>query len=91
MANQTLSLREEAYEKLQDARMNPSESLSDVVMRAQWDHEEGTGGGLFNLPRKGARSHDFDEFRTTTESEPKDRLPSDVIDALVLAVARMGT
>lgn len=36
MATKTISLREEAYERLRAARRHPAESFSDVVMRATW-------------------------------------------------------
>lgn len=91
MANQTLSLNEEAYERLQDARMDSNESLSDVVMRARWDHEMGTGGGLFSPLPKRARAHDAEELDVTQETKSENKVSAEVIDALTLAVARLGT
>jgi len=36
MATKTISLKLEAYERLRRARRSPTESFSEVVMRAQW-------------------------------------------------------
>jgi hypothetical protein len=36
MGTRTISLREEAYERLRRARRRPGESFSDVVLRAEW-------------------------------------------------------
>jgi hypothetical protein len=36
MGTRTISLREEAYERLRRARRRPNESFSDVVLRAEW-------------------------------------------------------
>jgi predicted CopG family antitoxin len=36
MGTRTISLRDEAYERLRRARRRPGESFSDVVLRAQW-------------------------------------------------------
>lgn len=36
MATKTISLKLEAYERLRRARRAPTESFSDVVMRARW-------------------------------------------------------
>ncbi len=44
IATKTISLREEAYEKLRRARKRPNESSSDVIMRARWDDQTVTGG-----------------------------------------------
>ncbi|MFQ5689395.1 MAG: antitoxin VapB family protein [Gemmatimonadota bacterium] len=44
MATKTISLRLEAYERLRRARRHPTESFSDVVMRAQWTDAPSTAG-----------------------------------------------
>jgi len=36
MATETLSLRLDAYERLRKDRIRPEESLTEVVLRAQW-------------------------------------------------------
>ena len=36
MATKTISVKVEAYERLRRARRTPSESFSDVILRAEW-------------------------------------------------------
>jgi hypothetical protein len=36
MGTKTISLRDEAYDRLKRAKRSPSESFSEVVMRAVW-------------------------------------------------------
>lgn len=49
MSTKTVSLREEAYERLRRARRHPRESFSDVVMRADWSDVGLTAGDLLDL------------------------------------------
>ena len=46
MPTKTISLRIEAYERLRRARLQPDESFSDVVMRAEWPGTAMTAGEL---------------------------------------------
>jgi predicted CopG family antitoxin len=51
MATRTVSLKTEAYERLKAARRYPSESFSEVVLRARWPEETITGGELLRRYR----------------------------------------
>lgn len=49
MATKTISLKEEAYQKLKAARRYPGESFSEVVLRATWPEDTITARGLIDL------------------------------------------
>jgi hypothetical protein len=51
MGTKTISLRDEAYERLRSAKRNPSESFSDVVMRAVWPDAPLSAGEYLSLVR----------------------------------------
>ncbi len=51
MATKTISLRLDAYEKLRAARQRPSESFSQVILRARWPEESITAGELLRRYR----------------------------------------
>lgn len=59
MATKTISLRLDAYEKLRAARREPTESFSQVILRARWPEETTTGREL--LSRVRARGGFFSE------------------------------
>lgn len=46
MSTKTISLKLEAYERLRAARRYPSESFSEVVLRAAWPEDTITAGEL---------------------------------------------
>ena len=51
MAVRTISLKTEAYDRLKAARRYPTESFSEVVLRATWPEDTVTAGGLLALLR----------------------------------------
>lgn len=51
MAVRTISLKTEAYERLKAARRYPTESFSEVVLRATWPEDTVTSAGLLALLR----------------------------------------
>ena len=57
MATKTISLKLEAYEKLRMARRYPTESFSEVILRAQWPEETITAAQL--LERSGREGPQF--------------------------------
>ncbi len=87
----SLSLRMDAYEKLRRARTSPDESLSDVVMRAQWDHQEVTEGNLFALAQERGFLHDSDRPELINVMKSQEKIPEEVVEALMMAVGRLGT
>jgi hypothetical protein len=46
MAIKTISLKREAYDRLRSARRFPSESFSEIVLRATWPEDTVTGRAL---------------------------------------------
>ena len=51
VATKTISLKDEAYERLRSARRYPTESFSEVVLRATWAGDTVTAGALLVLRR----------------------------------------
>ena len=49
MATKTISLKLEAYERLRNARRRPTESFSDVILRAVWPAAPITSRELLDL------------------------------------------
>jgi hypothetical protein len=55
VGTKTISLKDEAYERLWSARRYPGESFSEVVLRATWPEDTVTARGLLEALRSGAR------------------------------------
>ena len=53
MSTKTVSLKREAYERLRGARRYPTESFSEVVLRANWPEDTVTAGDLLRSYRSG--------------------------------------
>lgn len=90
MATKTVSLRPEAYEKLQRARSGPKESFSEVVMRARWDDHTVTERGVVALAKKRGFANKGEE-RRVIELQPEQKVPAEVLVALMSAVSRIST
>ncbi len=56
MASKTITLKLEAYNRLRAARRYPTESFSEVVLRASWPADTITGRELLKLYRSGRRA-----------------------------------
>lgn len=52
MGTKTISLKDEAYERLRAARRYPGESFSEVVLRATWPEDTVTARQLLDLLKK---------------------------------------
>ena len=78
MSVKTISLRIEAYERLRQARRSPSESFSDVVLRARWFDAGITAGELLALhasegPYLSEAALDRIEATNAEDSPPEDK------------------
>ncbi len=52
MPTKTISLKLEAYEKLRAARREPTESFSQVILRARWPEDTTTAAELLRRVRE---------------------------------------
>lgn len=77
MATRTISLREEAYERLRRAKRTPSESFSEVVMRAVWPDAELTGETLLRKVRERGRIYRPEELDRVERATSADAPPGD--------------
>lgn len=82
MATKTISLKLEAYERLRRARLYPSESFSDVILRAVWSESPITGGELLDLlaeegPFLSEAALDRIEQAQASDSPPEDKWRTD--------------
>jgi hypothetical protein len=76
MSIKTISLKKEAYERLRAARRYPTESFSEVVLRASWAEDTVTGRGL--LERRGKGPHfTAEEIDRVEALKRADRAPED--------------
>ena len=77
MGTKTISVKDEAYNRLKAARRYPDESFSEVVLRATWPEDTITGRGLLDLlasRRFRLRSDDLDRLE---ELKQRDDPPED--------------
>ncbi len=77
VGTKTVSLKDEAYNRLKAARRYPDESFSEVVLRATWPEDTITGRGLLDLlasRRFRLRSDDLDRLE---ELKQRDEPPED--------------
>jgi predicted CopG family antitoxin len=65
MAVKTVSLKTEAYERLKAARKYPTESFSEVILRARWPEDTITSTELLRI---------FDEEEPTFTAEELDAI-----------------
>lgn len=77
MATKTISLKQEAYNRLSAARRYRDESFSEVVMRATWPEDTITSRALLDLlgaRRVRLRAEELDRVEELTE---RDQPPED--------------
>jgi hypothetical protein len=75
MSTKTISVRLEAYERLARARKTPSESFSDVIMRARWDAQPSTAGESLRVVRERGPAYRVDELAEIEDRKRDDRPP----------------
>ncbi len=76
MASKTISLKVEAYDRLRAARRYPSESFSEVVLRATWPEQTVTGVELLRRGRRDGPAFSSDglnqvEFLKVIDTPPQ--------------------
>lgn len=62
MSTKTITLKKEAYDRLRAARRYPTESFSEVVLRATWPEDTITSRELLDRLRSGVRHFTTDEL-----------------------------
>jgi Putative antitoxin len=77
MAAKTISLKQEAYDRLRAARRYPTESFSEVVLRATWPEDTISAGGLLALMRSSLPWFTDDELDAIETAKRNDAPPED--------------
>ena len=77
MSTKTISLKKEAYDRLRSARRYPTESFSEVVLRATWPEDTVTARGLLDLHRRGSRPFTDKELDRIAALKRRDVAPED--------------
>lgn len=76
MATRTISVKDEAYKRLRAARRHPSESFSEVVMRATWPEDTITARAFLELHNRRRFFRDADLARIEA-AKGRDKPPED--------------
>lgn len=77
MSSKTISLKREAYDRLRAARRYPSESFSEVVLRATWPEDTVTGRELLARMRKARPWFSESELDVIAALKRADQPPED--------------
>jgi hypothetical protein len=77
MGTKTISLKDEAYNRLKGARRYPDESFSEVVLRATWPEDTITGRGLLALLASRRFHLPADDLDRLEEMKQHDEPPRD--------------
>ncbi len=77
MSVKTISLKLEAYERLRAARRYPTESFSEVVLRATWPEDTVTGRELLTLRRNSRSRLTEEELARVEDLKRRDLPPED--------------
>ena len=77
MGTRTISLRDEAYERLRAAKQSPNESFSDVVMRAVWPDSPPSASEYLQLLRERTARYTSAQLDRIDEVTDADRPPDD--------------
>lgn len=73
----TISLRDEAYERLKQARLHAGESFSDVVLRASWERPVITAGDFLRKVRERGPLYSLAELDEIEKVSASDAPPDD--------------
>lgn len=78
MGTKTISLKDEAYERLRAAKRYPGESFSEVVLRATWPEDTVTAKALlvaYRTPRHGFSDEELNRIEALKrrDSAPEDK------------------
>ncbi|MCP3960864.1 MAG: hypothetical protein GY719_23715 [bacterium] len=77
MATKTISLKLDAYEKLRAARQRPSESFTQVILRARWPEETVTAAELLQRCRRSGGFFAEEDLDRIDELKGSDVPPDD--------------
>ncbi len=77
VSSKTISLKQEAYERLRAARRYSSESFSEVVLRATWPEDTVSARGLLARLRKARPWFSESELQALAELKDSDVPPED--------------
>lgn len=77
MGVRTVSLKDEAYERLKAARRYPTESFSEVVLRATWPEDTVTADRLLSLVRLSSPWFTDAELDAIVDTKAGDTPPED--------------
>ena len=73
----TISLKAEAYDRLKAARRYPTESFSEVVLRATWPEDTVTASGLLAMLKSSPSWLSADELDAIEAAKRDDPPPED--------------
>ena len=77
MGTKTISLKDEAYNRLRAARRYPDESFSEVVLRATWPEDTITARALLDLVSSRPSHLRADDLDRIDALKLRDRPPED--------------
>ena len=77
MGTKTISLKDEAYNRLRAARRYPDESFSEVVLRANWPEDTITAKAFLALSGSRRVHLRADEVDRVAAGKKRDRPPED--------------
>jgi hypothetical protein len=77
MGTKTISLRDEAYDRLKRAKRSPSESFSEVVMRAVWPDLAISAEAYLRMVRERGAVYSRPQLDRIDEVSAEDRPPGE--------------
>ena len=77
MGTKTISLKQEAYDRLKAAKRYPAESFSEIVLRASWPEDTITARALLESWRTGRRYFSGDDLDRVEALKRRELPPED--------------